>query len=113
LKRKSVRSSDASRLGIIRYPRPSEYPEKIEVLPGVFYHISFHKVILRDRNCHGSCNDTNRRIRLRLGQSNRALLETFVHELLHAIEFELKLKIPHKSLDEVATALVRVLALNF
>jgi hypothetical protein len=53
-----------------------------------------------------------RQIVIRNDLSKRALVETLLHELLHAVEYEYKLPIPHQLIHKLEKPLLRILLLN-
>jgi hypothetical protein len=68
-------------------------PRKLKVKNAV-YRLSFVKRI-NDRGDYGMCDGVKRTIQILMGLSNRDRLETFMHELDHAIEFEWNIPVPH------------------
>lgn len=53
-----------------------------------------------------------RQIVLSSDQSDEEALRTYMHEVLHAIEIEYKIKLPHKVIDVLEKAFFRFLKLN-
>jgi hypothetical protein len=45
--------------------------------------------------CHGFCYTETRTIEILEGLNRHKTLRAFIHEFLHAVEFEYKIKIPH------------------
>jgi hypothetical protein len=53
-------------------------------------------MIIDGVNCRGHCDPDMRLIEIRDNLSSKVMVETFVHEFLHAVEHEYNLKIAHK-----------------
>lgn len=61
----------------------------------------------------GYCDPDEKLITLLEKQSDKELFSTFIHELLHAIEYEHKVKIPHKLVYAMEGPLAQALTKNF
>ena len=61
----------------------------------------------------GACDPSDQVIYIRLGQSQTERLKTFLHELLHAIEFEYGFEMPHRLIHRLEDPLVRFLMDNY
>jgi hypothetical protein len=53
-----------------------------------------------------------KQIVLSADQTDREAFKTYMHEVLHAIEVEYKIRIPHRVVDVLETAFYRFLKLN-
>lgn len=95
----------------MRLPKEAKYPTSIEV-DGEDYRIIFVDQI-EGNHTLGLCDPGNRTIQLARGQKPKELLATFIHEVLHAIEFERDLTISHKNVEELAQGLTAILLENF
>jgi hypothetical protein len=60
----------------------------------------------------GLCHPGEKCLYIKLGQSRREILETFIHELLHAMEDEYEFNIPHKVVGELEKPLADFLIQN-
>lgn len=90
------------------FPLPAKYPKKIYV------GMEIYRVIFTDKiNCFGETDPEKRTIKLKKGMSPRSTLTTFIHELLHAIEFESDIKIKHKQIYELEAGIFELLVDNF
>lgn len=69
-------------------------PREIEIAPGVFYKIKWDKEML-DHDLRGEASSDGK-IRLATGMETLEAYETLWHELLHSIEYEYEIKIPHE-----------------
>jgi len=91
-----------------RLPKQSQYPKYI-YCGNERYKVKFKKNL----NCFGITDAGARTITIKSNLSPRALLATFVHELLHVIEFETPIKIKHKKVYALEAAVVELLIDNF
>jgi hypothetical protein len=89
-------------------PHPKHYPKKI-YFASECYKIKFLKS-LKD---YGETDSGKKEIRLKYGMSSRETFMTFLHELLHVIEFETPLKIKHKDIYMLEKAIFELLFDNF
>ena len=60
-----------------------------------FWKVRYAEVIKKQPMCQGLCIPHRREILIKLSLSPRERVITFMHELLHAIDYEYDLKIPH------------------
>lgn len=74
--------------------------------------VSYQVVWVEGFELDGECCSDSRQIRIRMGMSEKLTLETLIHEILHALEFEHKIPIPHKVIHQLEGAVLRVLKLN-
>lgn len=93
-----------------------EIPHKLEIKPGVFYYIAFVSKF-DDPNQLGNCADGQetvggRTILIHKEISPAEQYEIFCHEVLHALEFEYKIKLPHKLIYELQGPLAFLLLNN-
>lgn len=65
-----------------------------------------------DTDTLGECSQEPREIRIRSDLSPRLTLITFIHEVLHAMQFEYGIKIPHASVNQLDSAIEACLRLN-
>lgn len=87
------------------------YPSKIKV--GLS---TYHVVIIPNLGgdgTNGFCDTDNKIIALNKGQKTSAMFSTFIHELLHSIETEHRIKLKHKKVYALEAALAQVLMDNF
>lgn len=94
------------------YPRRRDYPKSIKV-GQTDYRIRFVRQDTLDRlaegeNTRGLCCSGSETIYLLIGLSAKERFETFVHETLHAVEFEYKIKIPHRLIYDLEAPLARL-----
>jgi hypothetical protein len=87
-------------------------PHKVRIKARVSYSVLYADVIDDDPSCMGRAYPDGRRIVLKNGMSNSNLISTFIHELLHAIEYEYSAGIPHKVVDVFEKGIFKVLKLN-
>ena len=65
-----------------------------------------------DNDVLGECIPSERIIFIRSGQSAVETLTTFIHELIHAHEFEYDYEIPHEWIDKIDLAVSEILLEN-
>lgn len=93
---------------IFKLPEQKAYPKEIHFAPYV-YKIIFVKGL----NCYGETDPVKKTIKIKKGLSPRMTLTTFVHELLHVVEFDQPVKLKHKTIYKLEQALVELLLDNF
>lgn len=91
-------------------------PHKIEIKPGIVYYVNYVKRF-DDPNQTGYClgHDSEvgcRTIWLKIGLPKKIMIKTFIHEVLHAIDFEWGIKIPHKLIDALEGPLFYLFSKN-
>lgn len=87
-------------------------PNQVWIKPKVIYEVVYQEQIGDDKDTIGYCDDFTKHIYIKLGLDPTTELDTQLHELLHAITYAYKIKLTHKDLDKLATALAKVLTLN-
>jgi len=91
-----------------KIPTQRKYPKYI------YYGTERYRLIFKKNlDCYGVTDANARTITIKDGLSPRALLATFIHEVIHLMEFETPLKIKHKSVYKLEKALVELLIDNF
>lgn len=88
-----------------------KFPHKVRITSKVSY-----EVVWVDRFDNeawlGECRPDNKQIVLRRGRPERETLQTFIHEILHAVEFEYGAAIPHRLVYQLEEAFEAILRLN-
>ncbi len=74
---------------------------EVEILEGEY-------IMYEGRRCRGTACPETRTIELCSKMGRRKMLSTFIHEVLHAIEFEYQIKIPHRLIYALEGPLARV-----
>ena len=100
------------------FPGMRDYPKFLKVR-GEDWEIKFFKSRVDDwdkekekeelEDTLGLCDATNKIIYIKMGQSREDIFKTFVHELLHAVEEEYCITIPHRivyKMEDVARDLL-------
>lgn len=103
-KRKAVQDDQKQ----ILLPTQAKYPKKLHVGTEV-YKVRFEK----DFPDYGETDPEKMIIVMKDGLSPREILSTFVHECLHALEFEHGIKIKHKTVHKLEDAITKFLLDNF
>ena len=78
-------------------------PHKVEIKPGIVYYVTYVDRFddpYQSGYCIGSdFKNGYRTIQIKKGLTPTFRAKTFLHELLHAIDFEWNVKIPHKLIE--------------
>lgn len=85
-------------------PSTNDYHETEWKIGNVTYRVVVRDKI-EDKSTVGLCDQTRKIIYLVPWQGKFAGMQTFIHEILHAIEKEYNAKIPHDKLDSIAQGL--------
>lgn len=88
-----------------------DFPKQI-CINGNMWRLYFRKMIEGKANVLGLCCPEDKVILIKVGQKPQARLQTFFHELLHAIEFEYGVKISHKLIYKLEGPLADIVAQN-
>ena len=88
-----------------------EFPTKIRITSKISYEIVWVPTFDCPKTV-GECRYESKQIVLRQGESPTNTFKTLLHEVLHAMEFEYKIDIPHKTIYGLEHAIERVLKLN-
>lgn len=96
----------------MRLPRHSQYPKEV-LVNGETYRVKFVRRIQNDSTLLGLCCSGTKTIWIKKGQNAMERLKTFVHEVLHAFEFEYDIKIPHKLIRDLEPIIVDYFISNF
>lgn len=92
----------------MKLPQISKYPKKVYV-KGAVYRIKFVKG-LQDL---GNTDSGKNLISIRAGMSKNETFRTFIHELLHLLEFEWPVRLKHKTVYKLEEAIFALLMDNF
>lgn len=87
-------------------------PPSIRIKARVTYEVVYSDLIKDDPNCVGYCDPDTHQIILRNGLSETELAKCFIHEVLHALEFEYGLPLPHRLVYKLEAAIFKFLVLN-
>lgn len=88
-------------------------PKRIKIKKRWWKVISVEEYIIYDgRKCRGLCDGNERVITIYVGQRPRMVMSTFWHEILHAIEFEYGIPIPHRMIYATEGAIADVIIKN-
>jgi hypothetical protein len=87
-------------------------PAKVKIKRGVYYKVLWQEIIADDHSCMGITIKEDRTIIIKIGMSNTDTAKTFIHELIHAIEFEYNEPIPERIVYALDEGIFKVLKLN-
>jgi hypothetical protein len=93
--------------------RKKDYPTELFIGDNVWDIKFVRKPLENDPYCYGLCDPGELTISIRLGQSPEERLKTFLHELLHAVEYEYKIEIPHSLIARLEDPFARFLIDNY
>jgi hypothetical protein len=85
------------------------FPREIEIAPGVFYRLIWKRNLGKNRGEAW----TDHKVLLEQGHSLEDTYETIAHEILHCIEYEWGIKIPHNLIYKIEKGLGFILRRNF
>lgn len=86
-------------------------PARIKIKNKVVYEIVWVDSFVNPKVL-GETRPWVRQIALKKGASERELFKTFVHEVIHAMEIEREIKIPHKAIYQLEDAVFYLLFHN-
>lgn len=91
------------------------YPHKVRITAKVTYTVAWfdrHDADSADCELSGYTCPNSRTIFIRTKMSRKRTLQTFIHEIFHALEFEYEIPIPHQMIHDFEEPLARILKLN-
>ena len=71
------------------------------------------KFVRKLDGCYGECDPSNNEIRIRMKQSHDETLKTFIHEVVHALEFSFEFDLEHRHVYALEEAVFQLLRDNF
>lgn len=89
-----------------------KYPAKIKI-KRTQYSIQIVDVCPGGPELYGECLGDNKIIFIKKGYSKRFTFEIFLHEVMHALEYEYGFRIPHDIINQLESPLRRMLFENF
>lgn len=93
------------------FPTLNKYPKEI-VIRKAIYCVLIVDTIKNNPRILGFCSRKHK-IWIKKQASRKKMYDTFMHELLHAFEFEYNIKIKHKAVYQLAKAFTKYLKDNF
>lgn len=91
-------------------------PRRINIAPGVVYAVKYKKKIIHGGyECSGLCDPRGRSIYIESGLDKKERVRTFLHELIHAIDFETfnEFKIKERDVRKLESTLYYVIKTLF
>lgn len=86
-------------------------PSKVRITGKVSYEVIYCDDLGKDTLAE--CRSAPlKQIALRNNLSNKELIKSFLHEVLHCIEFEYNISIPHKTIHDMEEGIYKILKLN-
>lgn len=94
----------------MKLPTIRQYPKTIHINDEI-YEIKFVKKLATKEV--GECDPQTRVIKIKLGMGAPETFTTFIHEVLHAFEFEYDLNVDHPTIYKLEKAITDFLLTNF
>lgn len=94
----------------MKFPSFKDYPKEIRINNEI-YKIKWVKYFKYDFNCKGTCEPGL--IKIKKGQTDLETFLTFIHEVLHALEFEYSLPLKHKLVHKLEIPISNFFTHNF
>lgn len=89
-----------------------DIPSSIRITKRIKYEVVYQDEIKEDPECLGYSDPVTRLIHLKKDQTKQEEIETFFHELTHAICKEYSININHKEIYKIEKAIYKFLTLN-
>ena len=86
-------------------------PPRIRITPKATYEIVWIDGFVK-KDQVGECRYEEKQIVIKKGISEKEQIDTLIHEFLHAWEFEYKIKISHKAVYQLETAITNFFKIN-
>lgn len=96
----------------MKFPLEKDYPKQLHIRDAT-YKVRFVKKISGESSTFGECCPVKQEIKIKKGLTLTETFNTFIHETLHAIEFEYDIDIPHSHVYVLEKALSDLLVTNF
>jgi hypothetical protein len=96
----------------MKLPTSKQYPKTL-VIGDEEYSVKFVGIIRGDKSVLGICDPSSKEILIKKGISAPDKFATLIHEILHAIEAEYEINIPHSLVYKLDHALIDLLLQNF
>ena len=93
----------------------TSYPKTVEV-EGMNWAIKFKRKPFYDDEgdeCLGLCDPEDKTIYIKIQTDKVDMFRVFIHEVLHAIEYEREIEIPHKYIEKLDRGVSKFLIKNF
>ena len=92
--------------------KQSDYPKELWI-GDALWRVKFVRKLQDGRGIlDGLCDPSETTIYLRMGHDRAERFKTLVHEILHAIEYEWKLELPHQIIYGMEEPIYRILVDN-
>lgn len=93
-------------------PTPIDYPKEIVVGVAKYQIRWCRRIPTKNKRDVGLCDGTNKIIYLKAGYSHAETWSTFMHELIHAFEFEYGMELDHKHVYKLEAAITDFIVAN-
>ncbi len=97
----------------MKLPAAKDYPKELHFNEET-YRIKFvPRVPGCSKSDKGLCDGSTNTIYIRKSLDKSSMFRTFIHEVLHAMEFEYEMKVDHKIIHQLEKAIGDFLMVNF
>lgn len=90
-----------------------DYPKEIHIGEETYEIRVVKKMPSNLKGCVGACDPGKHVIYIKKGLTKSQMFRTFIHECLHAIEFEFEIPIKHKTIYQLEKAITDTILSNF
>lgn len=87
-------------------------PNNIRIKSKIKYEVVWTDLIGENDKTLAECRYDSKQIVIRNGQSETETWKSFIHECLHALEFEYRIPVPHKIIYLLEDGIFKLLKLN-
>jgi len=97
----------------MRLPPLRKYPKELHVNEETYSVRFVDKIPGEKLDVHGICDSGKHEILIRKDLTKSQTFRVFIHEVLHALEFEYEIKIEHKTVHQLEKAIGDLFIANF
>ncbi len=97
----------------MKLPSAKKYPKFLNVKDERYQVLMVDKIPGEAATLSGLCDGDVKKIWIRKNQSPAGLFRTYVHEVLHALEFEWHIRIRHETIYQLEIAIAALMEDNF
>lgn len=97
----------------VKLPNPKRYPKFLNIKDERYQVLIVKHIPKESKTLNGLCDGDVKKIWIRKGQSPFGLFRTYIHEVLHALEFEYHIRIRHETIYELEVAIAALMQDNF
>ena len=95
----------------MKLPNEAQYPKSV-LINNEVYRVQFVVKPDREKSTLGLCDPDKKVIRIKKGLSAKERMSTYVHEVLHAFEFEYEIDVHHDIVYALEECIINYLLVN-